>query len=85
MGNLSGFSSAGLSPLLAQCCTTESAPDRRLLAFDRKNEKLLSRKFPALNSTPINNMWVGSVNKKPFDQGRLTHAQICQWHHFTSY
>lgn len=68
-----GFSSAGLSPPLAQYCTTESAPVRRLLAFDRGNEKLLSRlvvcacdgKVPAFNYTPIKKIWVGSVNNKP--------------------
>lgn len=36
-----GFSSAGLSALSARCCTTGSAPVRRLLALDRGNKTLI--------------------------------------------
>ena len=62
---------AGLSTLLAQCWTTESAPSQHLLPVDKGTEKLLTRLVacacdhvvPAWNSRQIRKICLGRVNK----------------------
>lgn len=82
--SLEGSSLAGLSAPLARCCTAESAPARRLLAFDTGNEKLLSSLVAlvlSLNSTPMKKLWVWLMsNTQPLFEFRAqSHIQLQTW------